>query len=151
MTVTTLPGYSHYQVWWTTRSHNWQVLQVQACHDAHVLLSNSPENVDNVYEIALGIKNNTESVIRRGFQGGNEVTAQTPGILHCDELRTFWIRWSADVIEVGYGRKVGEELFMIMTNTPLGQSITSLSVSTGWGSTGVWNTNSVTGMYQFIL
>jgi Farnesoic acid 0-methyl transferase len=41
----------------------------------------------NTYEAALGIIDNTKSVLREGPQGVNVVIEDTPGIMSCDEYR----------------------------------------------------------------
>ena len=48
----------------TTFAQNHIVLKVKGCKDAHILLMEANVTWGNVYEIALGIKSNTESVIR---------------------------------------------------------------------------------------
>lgn len=43
---------------------------------------------------------NQKSVIRDTFLGTNTVETYTPGIVSCDELRYFWLRWSNSRLEV---------------------------------------------------
>ncbi len=63
------------------------VVNIRACHDAHILLSEANGMSPNTYEVAFGINGNTQSVMREGPYGANIVWVDTPGILSCDELR----------------------------------------------------------------
>jgi Farnesoic acid 0-methyl transferase len=62
-------------------------MRIKACRDPHILLSETIGVGDNTYEAAFGIIGNTKSVLREGPYGGNVVSADTPGIMDCDELR----------------------------------------------------------------
>jgi len=63
------------------------ILRIKACRDAHILLSESLEMGANTYEVALGILSNTMTVIREGPYGANVATADTPGILDCNQFK----------------------------------------------------------------
>jgi hypothetical protein len=44
--------------------------------------------------VALGIGRNNRSQIRSDYFGQALVTVDTVGILSCNEIRFFWMRWS---------------------------------------------------------
>lgn len=85
--VSTIKEYSYYQVWATTYYVDHIVLHIKGCRDAHILLSETYHMGDNAYEVALGILNNTASVIREGPYGPNVVSVDTPGIMSCAEFK----------------------------------------------------------------
>ena len=51
-------------------------------------------------EIGLGVEGNNVSVIRYPWEMGNLFTQQTRRLLHCNEYRTFWLKWGFDIIAV---------------------------------------------------
>ena len=87
LNVSTLDVYSYTQAWYTVLDESQTVVEVQGCKDAHILLSTGVNVWQDGYEVALGIKSNTESVIRENVYGANVVTRETPGIMSCDEYR----------------------------------------------------------------
>ena len=64
----TSTDYNYYQFWQTTADMQHVVFSVRACNDAHIIMSTGLFIVHDVYEVALGIKSNTESVIRTATQ-----------------------------------------------------------------------------------
>ncbi len=92
----------------------------------------------------LAISGNTKSVIREEKYGENIVVEDTPGIVSCDELLPFWIRWYQGV-EVGRGPIAGSNAFM-KYHDPVGKAITTISISTGWHSAGEWRISNAPGM-----
>jgi Farnesoic acid 0-methyl transferase len=85
--VSTISDYSYNQAWLTTTTVDHVVLQIKACRDPHILLSESIGLGPNSYEAAFGIIGNTKSVLREGPSGYNIVSVDTPGIMACDEFR----------------------------------------------------------------
>lgn len=79
--------YSYEQAWVTAIGRNAIVLQVKACRDAHVLLSDKEGEIGNAYEVAIGMADNSKTSIREDKFGPNMITVDTPDILHCDETR----------------------------------------------------------------
>lgn len=75
------------QSWYTVIDEESTIVEVEACKDAHFLLSTGLSSWDKGYEVALGTHMNNYSVIREDIYGTNKVTAETPGILSCDEYR----------------------------------------------------------------
>ena len=42
---------SYQQYWYSTQGMDHTLIDVKACHDAHIILSESQQNYDNVYEV----------------------------------------------------------------------------------------------------
>ena len=98
---TTPNEYNYEQVQFTTGESPYFVFSVQACNDAHVALSEIPGLHDyNTYELVFGGWANTGSAIREARQRDQRHFVRTPGILSCDEKRTFWVGWKDGLIEV---------------------------------------------------
>jgi hypothetical protein len=85
--VSTIFDYSYKQAWLTTTTVDHVVLQIKACRDPHILMSETLGIGSNTYEAAFGIIGNTKSVLRDGPYGNNVVMVDTPGIMKCDEFR----------------------------------------------------------------
>ncbi|XP_035689653.1 uncharacterized protein LOC118424952 [Branchiostoma floridae] len=111
--------------------------EVQTNNDVHVALSSMNQDLDDMYEIVIGGWSNTQSVIRRGKQGSNLVTASTPGINSREEYRKFRITWSSDGTIAVERRGETQWTFMQWTD-PNPLPINYAGYSTGWGSDGLW-------------
>lgn len=85
--VSTALDYSYGQAWLSTYYVDHVILSIMGCRDAHILLSESSGMGNNSYEAALGILDNTRSVIREGPYGANVVSVDTPGIMVCNEFK----------------------------------------------------------------
>jgi len=85
LNVTTVDFYSYTQTWISTEYRDHIVLMMKGCKDAHILLSDAVGLGTNMYEVALGINGNTQSVMREGPYGPNVVWIETPSILHCQD------------------------------------------------------------------
>jgi len=85
--VSTSLEYSYEQAWMTTYFVDHIILSIMGCRDAHILLSENSGSGNNSYEAALGILENTKSVIREGPYGDNIVSVETPGIMACNEYK----------------------------------------------------------------
>ncbi|XP_071084712.1 uncharacterized protein [Haliotis cracherodii] len=111
--------------------------KVRASNDAHLALLRDDGVTDqNIYEVVIGGWGNTQSVIRTGMQHANRVTVRhTP--LSASKFRDFWISWENGVISVGAGTEVGVGRFMSWRD-PSPHTVRFIAVSTGWGSTGLW-------------
>ncbi|XP_078697583.1 uncharacterized protein LOC144925470 [Branchiostoma floridae x Branchiostoma belcheri] len=84
------------------------VFEVQATKRTDVALSAENRDTGTQYLITIGRTENTRSTIKKIINGKHDlmVSTSTDGILSGDELRGFWISWSADgTIAVG---KAGE-------------------------------------------
>ncbi len=53
-------------------------------------------------------------------------------------MNEFWISWSEDGLYVGKGETVNLAPLLWLDSGPIYQ-INSISLSTGWGTTGKWN------------
>ncbi|XP_046373128.2 uncharacterized protein LOC124146734 [Haliotis rufescens] len=108
-----------------------------AANDAHIGLY-TPDNgavPQDMYEIVIGGWGNTKSVIRIRQQGSiKDSKNHTP--LDSSRAKPFWVSWSSGVIKVGTGTEVGVSTFMQLADTT--HHVTSIAVTTGWGSTGDW-------------
>jgi Farnesoic acid 0-methyl transferase len=87
LSASTSANYSYSQLWFTVLHTDHIVMSIQACADAHILLSDATGMGSNMYEAALGIGGNTKSVMREGPYDHNIVWAETPGILDCNQGR----------------------------------------------------------------
>ena len=96
--------YSHEQLWLTVRGRYFQTFRVRACSDVHVVLAQTRGVSDeNAYEVILG-QNGHQTVIRERMGVFKfESKVDTPGILSCRSLRSFWISWIDGYIRVGQG------------------------------------------------
>ena len=56
MDLKTTADYSYTQYWAGVYGQDHVIMRIQACSDAHILLSYAAEDMSNVYEIALGTK-----------------------------------------------------------------------------------------------
>ena len=119
------------------------VFTVDAQNDALVALMSGCASHDcPKWEIVIGGWANTQSVLRtENLMTPLATSAGAP--LAPGVARTFWVAWSGLSVRVGTGPTVGTGQFMAATRTaadPGGAafSVTQLSVSTGWGASGVW-------------
>jgi len=58
-------------------------------------------------------------------------------ILHCSEIRYFWITWQFGIIEVGKGQAFGWDRIMAYRPLQL-YNVEAVGYSTGYGYDGVW-------------
>jgi Farnesoic acid 0-methyl transferase len=65
------------------------------------------------------------------------VVVDTPQIIHCTEVRSFWISWRHGTIEVGRGLQVGWNSFMAYQPLEL-YDVVAVGYSTGFGHEGTW-------------
>jgi len=131
--------------WVTVDERRSIVFKVQACADAHIALSSQLGlSIQHTYEVVLGGWQNSRSAIRNKTQGMDWTDVSTPDILHCDEMRSFWISWEYGLIMVGKGSKVGKNEVMHWLD-PAPYSVHAISVSTGYESSGLWEFSSTEG------
>jgi len=60
---------------------------------------------EGVADVSLGVASNSKSHINSSASQ-NDVTIDTPGVLHCGEFRTFWISWGLVNTGAGYSTPV---------------------------------------------
>lgn len=88
-------------------------------------------------EIALGVNDNTKSLIKYPSQVKNLFETFTEKLLHCNEFRTFWVKWADNYVSVGRGPVVGEQRFMDVKESGT-SGITSIGLASGMGNAAVW-------------
>ncbi|CAC5411848.1 unnamed protein product [Mytilus coruscus] len=98
--------------------------ELKACHDAHVLLSNSDiRNSSNpLYEIIIGYYNYFSLIVYRADAvrddgSWNFTEIETENILNCNVYLPFWICWADGDVKLGTGFVVGENVVGNLTNT----------------------------------
>ncbi|XP_055372435.1 C3 and PZP-like alpha-2-macroglobulin domain-containing protein 8 [Condylostylus longicornis] len=109
--------------------------KVRSPNDAHLALTNGPNESDPMYEVFIGGWQNTKSVIRKNRTKPDVVETDTPGILNPGEFRGFWIRWYDGVITVG---REGEAAAFMSHEDPDLYPVNFIGVCTGWGASGTW-------------
>ena len=71
----------------------WLTFDVMACSDVHVMLVAELFNPDAPYfEIIISGWDNSRTVIR-DLRERTLRNVSTPGLLSCDDTRTFWVSW----------------------------------------------------------
>ena len=60
------------------------------------------------------------------------IQESTPDILSGDELREFWVRWSAGLVEVGEGGIPGQSRLIILDDSAAPLDINALTVGAGF-------------------
>ena len=66
-------------------------------------------------QVAIGDSDNQNSVVYNSVNGNPGVIVHTPGILSCEDFRTFWVATDVDTLFVGYGAELFEDEFMRFT------------------------------------
>ncbi len=116
---------------------------VKAANDAILLFSERQGNTidysnDHDYtQVVIGGAGNSWSRIRVGSMSGSSGTISTPGILSNSAFKSFWISWNENIMKVGYGFEIGEDIF-IQRSYPSTTDINMLSLFNGFGSGGQW-------------
>lgn len=108
---------------------------MQCANDCHVTLTERPLELLPRYEIVIGGWTNTKSVIRQIGKQPDLIAVSTPSIVNPREMRSFWVRWQNNVIQVGRG---GEDIaFMSYRDANLFH-VQYVGICTAFGSTGTW-------------
>jgi hypothetical protein len=124
------------------------LFEVKAASDAHLWLSDGSSSKTRGYEILLGGWNNKRSEIRRGQQGRIQLACllhDGEGPLSKTHARKFWIsvvsRTDSVTIVVGRGWEAWKEKILVGIDKSEKRiiPIESVSVSTGFGSSGEWS------------
>jgi len=142
--------YSAISVWDGSVSENGVPLQIRVDvdtrSDCHLWLNDGTNKKKNGYEIVIGGWNNTRSEIRRGQQGDSIACClHKSNPLSRSGSSRFWVSViqteEALTIVVGFGWEIWKDKFLIAVDRRRrGDAIIrSLSVSTGFGHSGVWN------------
>lgn len=108
---------------------------MQCANDCHVTLTERPLELLPRYEIVIGGWTNTKSVIRQIGKQPDLIAVSTPSIVNPREMRSFWVCWQNNVIQVGRG---GEDIaFMSYRDANL-LHVQYVGICTAFGSTGTW-------------
>lgn len=142
--VNTMDKYEYSYAGLVTHEKQGVVFHVQAKNDAHIALTHNGIVSKDTWEIVLGGWNNECSVIRTSPQG-NPVAVYPGQILKNNKW--FWICWDDYAIHVGTGKFPGQGVIMSAQRSLLNIQINHMHVSTGFGSSGIWNIN-VKGMLK---
>ena len=135
--------FDYHTFWMKTTKTNF-VFKVRCCNDAHVLMATTMHrnDTDHAYEVVFGGGQNQRAFVRKGSSWtgapGYEEWTDFPGLVDCDELRTFWTSWGDGLLQAGSGAvPLSHTLLTWQDPEPL--DVEYLAVSTGWGSTGEWD------------
>jgi hypothetical protein len=87
-------------------------------------------------------------MIRKG--SGQDVVAdkESPSLLDCQILRSFWINWQGGVIRVGSGEDMAHELLVYSDAAPI-RDLRHVSVATGYSNQGEWEIRQTEGSIVF--
>ena len=131
-------NYSYQRVGFSSFYATSVIFKVQACNDAHVGLFEVLDTSGKFpYEIVFGGSKNQWTYIRNQSLISNVASARTPNILDCSKFKTLWVSWRGGFIEAGVGAIVGDNK-VIDWQDPQPRGIHYVGISTGWGSTGLW-------------
>ncbi len=121
------------------------VFHVMACTNAHLALSSLPKKITILtYEMVIGDHNNTRTLLRDSIGGSILAQSVTPGILSCDQYRTFWLSWTIHSIRFGVGNHVGQQEYLTWI-APTVRHIASIGLTTSQGSAGQWVHGNING------
>jgi hypothetical protein len=96
------------------KDQTWFSFQVKGCADAFLVLSAAEDTSTDTYLIGIGTGGNMKSKISLGLSDTKTEVSHSP--LHCDEYRSFWVRWDDNVIQLGSGG-VGDTQWMSWPST----------------------------------
>ena|SRR6218665_1442847 len=88
-------------------------------------------------EVGLGVENNKKSFIRLLLGSSSSFETSTPNLLHCDDMRAFWVSWDNEYFKVGRGLMVDEQIIMNLQD-PNRHTFNAIALSSSWGSSAVW-------------
>ena len=143
LTIATPNSYTYSSTWIGVVGKYFIQFRVRSCADVHLALSSVTGNPATLtYEIVIGGWGNSRSVIREVMQGPIVANVSTPSILDCNTMRPFWVSWGKGTIQVGRGNISDSNMspFLQWTDTNP-HAIYSVGLSTGFGSTGLWEFN----------
>ncbi len=95
----------------------------------------------------IGAVENSQSYIRNGSYGEILAHVQTKGILNHQEFGNLWISWNTGLIQLGIGYKVGVDKVLEYQGDDM--PVHGLGFSTGFGSAGEWEFNTIEGQVFF--
>ena len=72
------------------------------------------------------------------YPGGSLTYAMTYNVLSCDVMRDFWLSWSDDMVAIGEGRVVNEDILVRHTDLNGERAIHALTFRTDYQVNGTW-------------
>uniref|UniRef100_A0A224XP38 Putative farnesoic acid o-methyltransferase n=1 Tax=Panstrongylus lignarius TaxID=156445 RepID=A0A224XP38_9HEMI len=108
--------------------------KVKATNDAHVALTQEPQEGTPMYEIFFGGWGNAKIAIRKNREKPEVVTQDLPNTLSGDMFKDFWITWYDGTVAVGVGENATP---LLVWSDPTFRAL-FVGVRTGWGATGSW-------------
>jgi len=115
------------------------VVRIQSCRDGHIAFSEVFNNVQTrTYEVIIGGNGNQNSFIRDRDSYNEVQRVDTPGIMDCNNYKTFWVSWENYRIVVGQGALIGQSSFLDWVD-PEQRVFLGLTISTWDGSQGWWD------------
>jgi hypothetical protein len=91
--VKTFAGSNNDTLWNKDMSTNYKVFEVQTCQEALVTLTPRFNDKGQGYRINIGAAHNSLTTVDRLPSGGHH-TVHTPNIVNCDQLTSFWVRYT---------------------------------------------------------
>ena len=137
--VTEPTGTSAPPAWFLALSTQQVVFGLKACKEALIVMSEHKVTDSFSFHLKIGINNNTETQFSDALNKAINVTVPTPGILSCDEMRLFWVRWGADQLAFGSGTVVDKDTLLSHDyDEPLTQLISALGINMIDQNRGEW-------------
>lgn len=128
-------GYNY--AWLKDANSYYQVINVQACRGAKLLLAADVQIKERAYEVIFD-NNGNELVVKEPIAGGVVIErANTGKLLDCNSIKTFWVSWLDGYIKVGEGDKFNRNI-KIATKQIKPHPVAALGFSTDNGTTGQW-------------
>ena len=117
------------------------IFSLKACKNARMMLLRSNEQgTRNVYEIVIGLDNNSRSYIHLWESEASRLHyTNTPNVLSCNISQEFWLSWENGLIGFGGGRIQWQATLMQYQDpTSPPPTVNSLSLATGSAVRGTW-------------
>ena len=103
------------------------------------------------FVVVIGDDNNQRSHVRHVKTNTKFFDTSTPDILHCNEFRTFWMKWywtfsgtTRAYFDVGKGPLPGEHMFMSY-NDAATENYDAVGLTSSAGNSAVWRINENSG------
>lgn len=124
--------------WISTTDHQYLLLEVMSCAEAHIALTDLPGLVtSHAYEIRLGENDNQQSGIY-SHKGDEYCHSSNASPLSCTEYVHLWVSWADGFIKVGTGRLPGNNMFLNCEVDDFGISALSFASDRGNGATWIF-------------
>jgi len=115
------------------------VFRVRACSSAHLLMASIYNHGMHTTDLTIGGSGNTKTVLKHHGSGKEVASADTENILHCNEMRSFWVSWAYGYFRVGWGSTLGVGIILNVEKTgDINHDVTAIGLYTEIGIAGVW-------------